>query len=128
GCSKRSAGPPAFTVRSTISVISRLGSTSGDTRTSSPSRSSSAIHSRRSRGGAKAASVYGVERLLNCVVRRQVQAFLPCLRKVSLAELSLDGGQRLFLDPCDPGHRTALDSPLGFRAGKKPRRHYRLPP
>src|SRR6478672_10896547 len=48
GLSKRSAGPPAFTVRSTISVISRSGSTSAATRTSSPSRSSSAIHSRRS--------------------------------------------------------------------------------
>ena len=49
GCSKRSAGPPALTVRSTISVISRCGSTSAATRTSSPSRSSSAIQSRRSR-------------------------------------------------------------------------------
>ena len=37
--SKRSAGPPAFTVRSTISVTSRCGSTSAVTRTSSPSRS-----------------------------------------------------------------------------------------
>src|SRR6478752_10124907 len=48
GFSNRSAGPPALTVRSTISVISRSGSTSADTRTSSPSRSSSAIQSRRS--------------------------------------------------------------------------------
>src|SRR5581483_469019 len=48
GRSNRSAGPPAFTVRSTISVISRSGSTSAVTRTSSPSRSSSAIQSRRS--------------------------------------------------------------------------------
>ena len=46
--SNRSAGPPALTMRSTISVISRSGSTSAATRTSSPSRSSSAIHSRRS--------------------------------------------------------------------------------
>ena len=38
GCSKRSAGPPALTVRSTISVTSRYGSTSVETRTSSPSR------------------------------------------------------------------------------------------
>ena len=52
GRSKRSAGPPAFTVRSTISVISRCGSTSAETRTSSPSRSRSAIHARRSAGGA----------------------------------------------------------------------------
>src|SRR6266545_4242076 len=49
--SKRSAGPPARTVRSTISVISRCGSVSTATRTSSPSRSSSAIHARRSAGG-----------------------------------------------------------------------------
>src|SRR5215471_1482873 len=46
--SNSSAGPPAFTVRSVISVISRSGSTSTETRTSSPSRSSSAIQSRRS--------------------------------------------------------------------------------
>src|SRR3954470_19189416 len=52
GRSKSSAGPPALTVRSTISVISRSGSTSALTRTSSPSRSSSEIHSRRSRGSA----------------------------------------------------------------------------
>ena len=43
-------GRPARTVRSTISVTSRCGSTSASTRTSSPSRSSSAIHSRRSSG------------------------------------------------------------------------------
>ena len=49
GLSNRSAGPPAFTVRSTISVISRSGSTSAATRTSSPSRSRRAIQSRRSR-------------------------------------------------------------------------------
>ena len=52
--SNRSAGPPALTVRSTISVISRYGSTSARTRTSSPSRSSRAIQSRRSAGGATA--------------------------------------------------------------------------
>ena len=52
GRSKSSAGPPAFTVRSTISVTSRCGSTSAATRTSSPSRSRSAIHARRSAGGA----------------------------------------------------------------------------
>src|SRR3954454_7114709 len=57
GRSKSSAGPPALTVRSTISVISRSGSTSAETRTSSPSRSSSAIHSRRSFAGT--ARVYG---------------------------------------------------------------------
>jgi hypothetical protein len=51
------AGPPGLTTRSVISVISRCGSTSAETRTSSPSRSSSAIQSRRSRGGAKAGSV-----------------------------------------------------------------------
>ena len=55
GFSKSSAGPPpAFTRRSTISVISRYGSTSAVIRCSSPSRSSSAIHSRRSRSGATA--------------------------------------------------------------------------
>ena len=61
GFSKRSAGPPALTVRSTISVISRSGSTSAVTRTSSPSRSRTAIQSRRSfmalsAGGAASAS------------------------------------------------------------------------
>src|SRR5579862_7503944 len=49
GRSNSSAGPPDFTVRSTISVISRSGSTSTVMRASSPSRSSSAIQSRRSR-------------------------------------------------------------------------------
>src|SRR5262245_57030761 len=53
------AGPPALTVRSLIAVISRYGSTSVETRLSSPSRSSRAIQARRSRGGAKARSVYG---------------------------------------------------------------------
>src|ERR1700730_10159796 len=48
GRSNSRAGPPAWTVRSTISVISRSGSTSTETRASSPSRSSSAIQSRRS--------------------------------------------------------------------------------
>ena len=57
GFSNRSAGPPDLTTRSTISVISRSGSTSVAMRRSSPSRSRSAIHSRRSRGGAKAGSV-----------------------------------------------------------------------
>ena len=50
------AGPPALTTRSTISVISRSGSTSAATRRSSPSRSRSAIHSRRSRGSADTAA------------------------------------------------------------------------
>src|SRR5919197_3262408 len=57
GLSNSSAGPPALTVRSTISVISRCGSTSAETRTSSPSRSSSAIQERRSDEGAIGASV-----------------------------------------------------------------------
>ncbi len=57
GRSNRSAGPPAFTVRSTISVASRSGSTSAATRTSSPSRSSRAIQSRRSAGGATPVSL-----------------------------------------------------------------------
>ena len=52
GLVKSSAGPPALTVRSAISVISRSGSTSASTRTSSPSRSSSAIQSRSEAGGA----------------------------------------------------------------------------
>ena len=55
--SNSSAGPPDFTVRSTISVISRSGSTSAETRTSSPSPSSRRIHSRRSAGGAISASL-----------------------------------------------------------------------
>src|SRR6185312_8992946 len=50
GLSNSSAGPPALTVRSTISVTSRCGSTSAETRTSSFSRSSSAIQARRSVG------------------------------------------------------------------------------
>src|SRR3954451_17561677 len=50
--SKRRAGPPALTTRSLISVISRSGSTSAETRTSSPSRSRSAIQARRSAAGA----------------------------------------------------------------------------
>src|SRR6266849_166015 len=57
GCSKRSAGPPALTVRSVISVISRRGSTSAVTRTRSPSRSRSAIQSRRSPAGFTASSL-----------------------------------------------------------------------
>ena len=57
GFSKRSAGPPERTVRSTISVTSRYGSTSAATRTSSPSRSRRAIHSRRSAGGLIAVSL-----------------------------------------------------------------------
>ena len=51
GRSNRSAGPPALTVRSTISVISRYGSASAETRTSSPSSSSRRIRSRGSPGG-----------------------------------------------------------------------------
>ena len=50
--SKSSAGPPDLTTRSVISVISSSGSTSAVTRTSSSSRSRSAIHSRRSLAGA----------------------------------------------------------------------------
>src|SRR3954470_7076809 len=71
GRSNSSAGPPALTVRSTISVTSRCGSTSAETRTSSPSRSSSAIQERRSAGGAKARSVYVGQRQLNRVCERQ---------------------------------------------------------
>ena len=52
GCSKRRAGPPALTTRSVTSVTSRSGSTSAETRTSSPSRSSNAIQERKSAGGA----------------------------------------------------------------------------
>ena len=60
GFSKSSAGPPPdLTRRSTISVISRCGSTSAVIRCSSPSRSRSAIQSRRSCSGATARSVYG---------------------------------------------------------------------
>ena len=74
GCSKRSAGPPDLTTRSVISVISRSGSASTEMRRSSPSRSRSAIHSRRSRGGvAKARSVYGRE-------RRRLGAVVTALR------------------------------------------------
>ena len=59
GFSKRSAGPPDFTTRSVISVISRSGSTSAEMRCSSPSRSRSAIQSRRSRGVPLREPVYG---------------------------------------------------------------------
>ena len=58
GCSKRSAGPPDLTTRSVISVISRSGSTSVEMCLSSPSRSRSAIHSRRSVSGATAVSLW----------------------------------------------------------------------
>ena len=58
GFSNSSAGPPALTTRSVISVISRSGSTSAEMRRSSPWRSRSAIHSRRCRGDATARSVY----------------------------------------------------------------------
>ena len=51
GFSNRSAGPPLLTTLSVISVISRSGSTSAEMRTSSPSCSRSAIHSRRSEAG-----------------------------------------------------------------------------
>ena len=71
GFSKSSAGPPDFTTRSVISVISRSGSTSGEMRRSSPSRSRSAIQSRRSRGGGKASSVYGRECVRHRLVERQ---------------------------------------------------------
>jgi hypothetical protein len=43
-----SAGPPAFVTRSVISAISRCGSTSAVTSTSSPSRRRWPIQSRRS--------------------------------------------------------------------------------
>ena len=72
GFSNRSAGPPALTVRSTISVISRSGSTSAATRTSSPSRSSSAIQSRRSAAG-PSRSVYGRERILDRASSEQLR-------------------------------------------------------
>jgi len=62
--SNSSAGPPDFTVRSVISVISRCGSTSAPTRTSSPSRSSNLIHARRSTGGAIAVSLWAPTRAL----------------------------------------------------------------
>ena len=48
GFSNSRAGPPARSVRSQISVISRLGSTGTEMRFNSPSASSSAINSRRS--------------------------------------------------------------------------------
>src|SRR4029079_17332564 len=57
GLSNRSAGPPDFTTRSVISVISRSGSASTEMRRSSPARWRSAIHARRSRGGLATARV-----------------------------------------------------------------------
>ncbi len=48
---KRSAGPPLLTTRSVISVISRYGSTSASTSTSSPSCPSRSIQERRSAAG-----------------------------------------------------------------------------
>ena len=48
---KRSAAPPDLTTRSTISVISRYGSTSASTSTNSPSRLSRSIQERRSATG-----------------------------------------------------------------------------
>ena len=51
GFSKSNAGPPPFTERSAISVISRAGSTCSFTRLSSPARSSAWMNSRKSWGG-----------------------------------------------------------------------------
>src|SRR5205823_7961498 len=76
-CSNRSAGPPALTVRSTISVTSSCGSTSTAIRTSSPSRSRRAIQDRRSAAGAIVASLRTdargpvVERVDDCLLKRQ---------------------------------------------------------
>ncbi len=70
GFSKRSAGPPDLTVRSTISVTSRYGSTSAETRTSSPSDSSSRIHSRRSPGGAIERESTGADARFRAPARR----------------------------------------------------------
>ena len=67
GRSNRSAGPPALTVRSTISVISRSGSTSAATRTSSPSRSRSEIQSRRSFTD----TAPSLRRALRCLTQRR---------------------------------------------------------
>ena len=71
GFSKRSAGPPDFTTRSVISVISRSGSASAVMRRSSPSRSRSAIHSRRSRGGVP-------RREVSLWTRARTRSLRPC--------------------------------------------------
>ena len=105
--SNRSAGPPAFTVRSTISVISRSGSTSAETRTSSPSSLEQAIHSRRSEGGA---------------IKRESNDARPhdTIGAVSEREGWIEWG----------GHRTwfriAGDAGLGPRPARVPARRARL--
>src|SRR5215218_5031810 len=83
GFSNRSAGPPLFTVRSTISVISRSGSTSASTRTSSPSSSSRRIHARRSAGGATRPSLRTWVTQLRRAERRNVRtaAYASCPRR-----------------------------------------------
>ena len=73
GCSNSSAGPPALMTRSMISVTSRCGSTSAATRTSSPSRSRSEIHSRRSPGGTKASVSLGIQRQATGLPSRTVR-------------------------------------------------------
>ena len=83
GFSNRSAGPPALTTRSTISVISRSGSTSAVMRRSSPSRSRSAIHSRRSRGGATARVSLGRRARAARPVERELPPGLPGQRPSS---------------------------------------------
>src|SRR5262245_50209201 len=79
GFSKRSAGPPDLTTRSVISVISRSGATAAEMGRSSPSRSRSATHSRRSFGGATARVSLGGERLLHRLVERELPSHDPRL-------------------------------------------------
>src|SRR5215210_293719 len=86
----RSAGPPALTTRSLISVISRSASTSAAIRTSSPSRSRRAIHSRRSAGGAIAQSVYGRECEVDCLVDRERTALLDARAERGIARDTCD--------------------------------------
>ena len=117
GFSKSRAGPPpALTSRSTISVISRYGSTSAVMRCSSPARSSSAIHSRRSLTGAKAGSVYGREGVLDRLVERHCTSGLPSRDIAFFPQAGLDAKrcaleellfERLCAKPCIVAKRRA---------------------
>jgi hypothetical protein len=71
--SNSSAGPPALTVRSLISVTSSWGSTSAPMRTSYPSRSRRSIHSCGSLGGAIARVSLGLVRARE--LRRETACF-----------------------------------------------------
>ena len=107
GFSNSSAGPPALTVRSTISVISRSGSTSAETRTSSPSRSSSAIQSRRSFTGASLRT----ERVGDGVLQRERASLRT--RLLDVGEEEGDGAARQVAHVASLGESAGASSCRG---------------